>query len=60
MRIANHFPNSGGFLSRKRKVVVFGNFNHKSGGFMLITRRETVALVVGCCPVARLVFVVIK
>jgi hypothetical protein len=27
----------GGFLPRKRKVVVFGKFELKSGGFMLLT-----------------------
>ena len=37
VRIAKNLPNSGGFLSCLRKVVVFGNLNHKSGGFMLIT-----------------------
>jgi hypothetical protein len=35
---------SGGFFSRKRKVVVYGKFQHQSGGFMLLTRREEVLL----------------
>ena len=32
---AKNLKKSGGFLSRKRKVVVDGNFLHQSGGFML-------------------------
>ena len=37
---ANNGLKSGGILSHKRKVVVFGNLDHKSGGFMLITRSK--------------------
>jgi hypothetical protein len=35
---AKNFEKCGGFLFRKHKVVVFGKFNTKSGGFMLLTR----------------------
>jgi hypothetical protein len=34
---AKNFEKCGGFLFRKCKVVVFGKFGIKSGGFMLLT-----------------------
>jgi hypothetical protein len=37
---AKNLKKSGGFLSRKRKVMVDGKFHHQSGGFMLLTRHD--------------------
>jgi hypothetical protein len=34
---AKNFEKCGGFLFRKCKVVIFGKFGIKSGGFMLLT-----------------------
>jgi hypothetical protein len=35
---AKNFEKCRGFLFRQCKVVVFGKFSTKSGGFMLLTR----------------------
>jgi hypothetical protein len=34
---AKNLAKSGGFLSRKQKMVVYGKFHRQSGGFMLLT-----------------------